>query len=462
MLNFFNFQNGKNGFLITNDLGEYCRLTFEDFSDFVSNKKLNNCDKEAELIKKGFIINEDIESFVESRIHDLRLMKSYIFKSPTLHIFVVTTECNGDCIYCQAHSSATKHSMMMSKEIAEKSVDIALSSPQNFLSFEFQGGEPLINFEVIRHIIEYTNANKGDKFIDFCLVSNLTLLTDEMIDFFKSNDVNISTSLDGDQVLHDLNRPMKDGTLKMYDKTAQKITDLRDLGIHVGAIQTTTRFSLEQPQDIIDEYVSRDFHSIFIRPLTPLGMAHDKWNKIGYTSDEFNAFYRSIIERLLKINKSGYFISEGHASIFLRKILCHDAVNYMELRSPCGGGMGQIAYYPNGDVYTCDEGRMLAEMGNESFKMGNVYDDDYNSLINSPACRVVCKSSVLEALPSCSHCVYQPYCGVCPVINYAFNSDMYEKHPLEYRCKIYKGMLDIIFDLIENKENEEVFWKWIN
>lgn len=93
-------------------------------------------------------------------------------------------------------------------------------------------------------------------------------------------------------------------------------------------------------------------------------------NQIGYDAEQFKDFYQQCMLKILAYNKNGYFLVEGHARIFLKKILLQCAENYMELRSPCGAGLGQMAYYPNGDIYTCDEARMLAEMGNHAFKMG--------------------------------------------------------------------------------------------
>lgn len=127
----------------------------------------------------------------------------------------------------------------------------------------------------------------------------------------------------------------------------------------------------------------------------------------------------------------------------------------MELRSPCGGGIGQVAYYSDGRIFTCDEGRMLAEMGNDAFCIGNVNGSTYKDLMTNPSCRTVCAASILESIPSCCDCVYQPFCGVCPVVNYALSGDIIEKEPRSYRCRIYSGMLDYIFHLL-NKSDKEV------
>ena len=103
-------------------------------------------------------------------------------------------------------------------------------------------------------------------------------------------------------------------------------------------------------------------------------------------------------------------------------------------------------------------------MGDDSFCVGDVDMSDYNSILESKVSALASKASVLESLPSCSDCVYQPYCGVCPVVNYAINQDVYETTPREYKCKIYSGMLESIFDYFYNNdtENTDIFRRWLS
>ena len=80
------------------------------------------------------------------------------------------------------------------------------------------------------------------------------------------------------------------------------------------------------------------------------------------------------------------------------------------LRSPCGGVIGQLAYNYNGDIFTCDEGRMLAETGDLSFKLGDVFHSTFSQIFESSVCKLVCTASCLESIPCCEQCVYSPYC----------------------------------------------------
>jgi sulfatase maturation enzyme AslB (radical SAM superfamily) len=257
----------------------------------------------------------------------------------------------------------------MNKEIAEKAVDIALQSPAQGLNFEFQGGEPLLNFEVIKHIVAYAEENKGSHEISYNVVTNLTILTDEILDFLVEHKFGISTSIDGSRFVHDLNRPFKDGS-GTYAKAVAAIKKIQNRGIRVGAIQTTTRVSLKYPREIVRAYKDLGFESIFVRPLTPLGKATLNWNVIGYTPDEFLSFYREVVGEIIRINRNERFMKEEHSSILLSRIE-GKFVNYMELRSPCGASVGQMAYFYDGNVFTCDEGRMLYEMGMDEYLGGD-------------------------------------------------------------------------------------------
>ena len=461
MKNFFNFKKINNDFLITNDFGEYAFLNTQDFKSLVEEKEFDNEDIERQLEQSLFIHDGSVEEFVEKSKARMGRSKSYLYQATQLHIFVVTTACNLSCIYCQAQKGDNIPHGMMDKDTARKAVDIALSSPVSTLDFEFQGGEPLMNFEVIKYIVEYSEeVNCGRKNIGYSIVSNLSLLTDEMIEFIKEHNITMSTSLDGDECLHSKNRPMRTGD-NSYKIAVEKIRKLRENGIMVGAINTTTKHSLSRGKEMVDAYLENGFNSIQLRPLTPLGMASDNWNDIGYTPKEFVDFFKKTFDYIYELNKKGTQVIEGLSRILLTKILYKKGVNYMELRSPCGAGFGQIAYYCDGNVYTCDEGRMLAEMGDQSFKLGTV-NDSYEKLIDSPICKVACKSSILECMNSCNECVYQPYCGICPVINYADTGDVYEKSPNNYKCQINKGILDCIFEKIY-KDNDaiEIFKGWI-
>ncbi len=454
----FNFQKfGEDKYLITNYAGRYAFLDKDEFHAFCKGEVLHP-DTLNVLSESFFCTDGNSEKFIAEYSEAIREYRNYLFVGTGLHIFVLTEKCNMKCVYCQA--STNENGRMMSCETAEKCVDFALSSPNKYISFEFQGGEPLENFETLKHIVKYSKEKSNGKVIEYNLVSNLTMLNDEMAEFIRDNRINVSTSLDGDAFLQNLNRPMtgENGYLG-WKKNYLKLKEITGHGC--GAIQTTTKNSFSRYKEIIDEYIENDFNRIFIRPLTPLGYAAQRWKIIGYTAEEFIEFYRKSFEYILEKCKQGYNIAEGHACIFLNKILNHRAGSYTELTSPCGAALGQLAYNYDGNIYSCDEGRMMAEMGDKTFKLGDV-NTSYNELFESPTCKLLANASCLECIPQCEQCVFSPYCGTCPVLNYFESKTAFSNEPNGYKCKIYKGILTIIFEkLLYGNDNEiEILKNW--
>lgn len=466
MLNYFNFRRLGNSFLVTNDTGGWLNLEREDFQRLLANKIEDESELYQKLRQNRFIL-EPLDVFSPEVTGRLRSMKEYTFASTSLHIFVLTNLCNLRCIYCQAQAEESLEHGMMDIETGKHAIDIALSSPGKQLTFEFQGGEPLLNFPVLKEMVLYgeQEAQRANKYVNFTLVSNLSLLDEEKLNFLMEHQVSISTSLDGPHDLHALNRRAKDKDgCDSYQMMLRGMNLLNKHGYAAGAIETTTRNSLSRAIDIIRTYKELGFKSIFLRPLTPLGFAKEDWDKVGYTAEEFLNFYRESLGEIIKLCQQGGDLREQHAAIFLRKILCGEGQNYMELRSPCGAGIGQLAYYWNGDIYTCDEARMVAEAGDPAFKLGNVYDSQYRDLVQNKVCKTVCAASILETVPGCSDCAYQGYCGVCPVINYALSGDIFRKSGGGYRCEIYRGILDILFTLLTKgtEAEKKVLQSWVN
>ena len=286
------------------------------------------------------------------------------------------------------------------------------------------------------------------KYITYNIVSNLSLLTDDMMSFVKNNDIYICTSIDGNKELQNTNRPYASGD--SYESTVHNFKKLQEQQVNVSALLTTTKFSLNQYKSIVDEYVKLNMDRICIRPQTNVCKANNNWDRIGYLPEEFIKFYKLALDYIIKINRKGYRLVEGMASIFLTKILNNDSINYMELRSPCGASIGQMAYYYDGNVFTCDEGRMLYEMGDDKFLIGNVTKNTRLDIITNSKVKDICRASCLECSHICHSCVYMPYCGTCPVINYSVTKQLSPYSTNEYRCKINKGILDILFDYIKN------------
>ena len=120
--------------------------------------------------------------------------------------------------------------------------------------------------------------------------------------------------------------------------------------------------------------------------------------------------------------------------------------------------IGQMAYNYNGDIYTCDEARMIGE---DIFMLGNVRKDNYKDILSSNQTCGIIASSVNDT-QICDSCVFKPYCGICPVCNYAEQGSIIGKIPETNRCKIYRAQFEYIFDKTMNdKEARAIFLKWL-
>ena len=451
MLNYFNFKKIGDKYLIVNDLGRFAFLDKRELFELVDDAlETTNSALFQRLKTNGFVYQGSELNFVNSTFPKIRDAKNYLFSATGLHIFVVSTRCNLSCVYCQA-SADSKSGTLMSEETAERAVDVALQAPNKTLSFEFQGGEPLLNFPVVKRIVQYAEARKGDREIQYSLVTNGTLFNDEIVAFLKDYKITVSTSLDSGRALHDLNRPWR-SPAGSFDDVCRGIETLRANDVPVGALLTATRASLDYPEEIVETYCRLGFSNVFLRALTPLGRARDEWGTIGYEPEDYVKFYERAFDYILAKNRNGGGVRENGAALFLAKILHSYPANYMELRSPCGAACGQLAYYVDGDVFTCDEGRMLRERGDATFRLGNVFENSYREMIASPVCRATSLASVLEAAPRCCDCPYQAYCGVCPVVNLATYGDLYARSNRDYRCVVYRGMLDKIFTTLMNAD----------
>ena len=104
---------------------------------------------------------------------------------------------------------------------------------------------------------------------------------------------------------------------------------------------------------------------------------------------------------------------------------------------------------------------MFSRMGDEIFRIGNVSTGDYRENVSHPVIKALSIASCLDNQADCSRCAYKPYCGVCPVHCYAEQGDIMGRMPTNTRCRIQKGILDHLFERLDDKKNERIFQKWI-
>lgn len=455
--------------LLTNIVGEFVFLTASEFERFTSHHLNSDEDLYRTLKAKSFLRDDD-SIHLDTLSSRFWTKKSFMEGFVKLHIFVLTLRCNCSCTYCQVtrqSESSDADTYDMSPETARKAVEIMMQGPARDITVEFQGGEPLLNFEVLKEVVLYSKSLNGNenKRLSFVVCTNLSLLTDEMLDFFKEHNVNISTSIDGPAALHDDNRcrAIKTATFDIITRNIERARAV--LGQDsVSALMTTTRASLKYPKEIIDEYIRLGFRSVFIRSLNPYGYAVKTRKSIGYTCEEFVEFYKKVLDYVLELNRQGTYFDESTASMLFRKMLTPWTIGFVDLQSPTGNGFAVTVYNYDGDVYASDESRMLNEMGDTRFRLGSVHENTFRELYFGETMQLIAATGVAECLAGCSDCAFVPYCGADPVRHYATQNDAYGNRASSDFCRKYQMIFDHLFNIVKNadEKTEEIIWSWLN
>jgi uncharacterized protein len=458
----FNFRRVDDSYFVSNDLGEYAILSADEFRDFAEGTLPTDGNLFAQLAQKGFIAGEIPEADYQARYWSRR---NHVINGPILHAFVLTERCNFGCQYC--HSSIVgmkRRDTDMSPETAEACVDFALTSASPAITIEFQGGEPLANWDVLTHIVKYAQEKNQavGKTLTFSLVTNMSLMSEEKLDFLMENRVQICTSIDGPEALHNKVRIFKDAnSWELAQKWLRRVNEryieqgLDPMLYHAEALPTITRHALGQWKEIVDTYVDMGCRAIFIRVLDPFGFAASSSKTLGYTMDEFLEFYKNALDYIIELNKQGVQVMERLSAIMLSKMIAGYDPNYLDLRSPGGCVIGQLAYHPTGKVYTSDEGRMVAAMGDEFFLLGHVDDLDYREMMGSSRVRAMVLASTNEGLPGCSTCAYKLYCGQQPEYNYVTQGSLQGRMPESSWCQKHMGIFDYLVRRLKDADEEE-------
>jgi uncharacterized protein len=437
-------------FLLTNLVGEYVIVSMEELLDFTHHRLTPETRAYSDLKARHFLYDETSDVALELLSTKYRTKQSLLKNFTALHIFVVSLRCDHSCPYCQvSRVSEDRAAFDMTRETADRAIDLMFQSPSPVLKVEFQGGESLLNFGLIRYIVQECERRSDGRSIEFVIATNLSPLNDEMLEFCREHSVFLSTSLDGPEELHNQNRPRPGRD--SYQRTVSGIQRARDvLGRDaVSALMTTTAKSLTMPGEIIDEYLRQGFRSIFLRPISPYGFALKSAARLGYGSGAFLEFYEKGLRYILDLNKQGIGFREEFASIVLRKALTPFPTGYVDLQSPSGLGIAVIVYNYDGEVYASDEGRMLAETGDYSFRLGNVHRNAYEELfMNSPLLPML-HSTMTEGTPGCCDCAFLPWCGTDPIFHHATQRDLMGIRPTSEFCRKNMGIFRLLVNLME-------------
>lgn len=461
----FRFERaGRKGYLVSNLVGDFVRLSTSEFDNLINERVSPGDGLYEKAYASHLITREGQTAQLQILAARLRSRLSFLRQATCLHMFVVTLRCEHSCPYCQVSRQSTDRARFdMTEDTAEKALRIVLESPSKRIKIELQGGEPLLNFPLITKIIENAKASsaKVGKHVDFVIASNLALLSEQVLAFCKRNNVFLSTSLDGPSDLHNRNRPRPGGN--SYQLAIKGIKEAQTvLGQdRVSALMTTTEASLNRVEEIIDEYVALGLDGIFLRPLSPYGFAVKTKLIRKYDTKRWLDFYVRGLRYILDLNRKGHNFFEFYTLLLIRRMLTDEPIGYVDLRSPAGIGLGALVYNYDGTVFASDEGRMLAEMGDDTFKLGHVERDNYRTLILSDKLVNLVASSMTQCAPECLDCVFESHCGADPVYHHATQHDPVGIKPLSGFCARQKGVIGTLLDFLEDSpEDAQVLRRW--
>ncbi|MGA1869164.1 MAG: radical SAM protein [bacterium] len=403
------------------------------------------------LEERKLIITQNNHQKIYEAYHEWHQYKYN--RSTPLHIINITDNCNLQCTYCSAsvgNDNKKFEEKNMTIDTAKKIVDFIfdaanIEQDNDKIHIEFQGGEILLNFQILKSIVEYAKEKNNRQYkLIFGTTSNLIALKQKHCDFLKKNKISIATSIDGPKFIHDQQRvfPDQSGSL---GKLADSLELLEKNNIKFGLLAVITSLSKEYYRQIIDMFESFGIYDLALNYIRPFGNAKLKWDNLGLTINERLDNYKKLLDYLVLKWEKGNFIVERLFRLTLDKITNSRDVGFTDYRNPCGMIKGQIGYDIKGNIYTCYPGRKF-----EKYKVGNVFRNNYKEITKSEnATRLISES--IPSYPECQKCAYQSYCGICPVWNYVDGID-HTTSKNDPSCQISQFLLDYTFSLIMKKE----------
>lgn len=467
ILNFYRYKKydkNKDLYLLTLDSGGFIFLNSSTFLQLRRGKIISE-EVYFKLHEKGFIITEN--NF-EDIIDKTTARYSFLNQATSLHIVILSHRCNLSCTYCFASSKTMAEDPKkfdLNEKTAKKIVEFIMKSPSYAITLEFQGGEPTVNFEMIKFMTLYAKELNliYKKDLRLALVSNLTLMNEEKAEWLINNGVSICTSLDGPEHIHNKNRfisgkeDSKIGTYETVITWIKKINEIylkKGMKTRVNALPTITKYSLPYYKEIIDEYLKYNIKMIDLRSLTFVGRVNQN-EKLLYSHEEFQKFYFNSINYLKELEKKGIKIQNRMRNLYETKIIKNLPGFHTEFESPCGAATGQITYYTNGNIYTCNEA-----LNRDEFKLGNVFETNWKDLFNKNETKKAILNSMIENNVICDRCVFKPYCGTCMVENY-YNQNKFNFHPFKTQrhyitIRQSREIFDSILKDVEKKIDEDI------
>ena len=369
-------------------------------------------DEIIELRDDGMLFTEDI---YEKSI-DAFQNRETVVKALCLHI---AHDCNLKCQYCFAEEGEYHgRRALMSFEVGKKALDflVANSGHRVNLEVDFFGGEPLMNWQVVKDLVAYGRSleKPHNKKFRFTLTTNGVLLDDDIIAFANKEMANIVLSVDGRKEVHDKMRPMAggQGSYDLIIPKFQKVAESRNqTNYYVRG--TFTHFNKDFAADVC-HLADLGFRQISVEPVVAPESAPYALSEADLPA--LLAEYDKLAAEMIKRKKEGNTFIFFHFMIDLKGGPCV----YKRL-SGCGSGTEYLAVTPWGDFYPCHQ-----FVGQEEFLMGNVDDGITNTDI-----REAFKTCNVYSKEKCKNCFAKFYCsGGCAANSYNFHGSIHDAYDL--------------------------------
>ncbi len=390
----------------------------EKLMKFYNREDIESCYSEVKELSESNILFCDKEYEASGTVESLGSM-----------CLNISHDCNLRCEYCFASSGDFGNGRsLMTSETGTRAVEFLIekSGDRKELEIDFFGGEPLLNFEVLRQIIEYARLREeecGKKFV-FTITTNGTLLNDEYIDFINREMSCVVLSADGRKGINDRMRKNADGQ-GCYDTIIplyQKLVKGRKKGSYYVR-GTYTKYNLDFSDDVFCLY-DNGFDCISIEPV--ISKSDKPYSITECDLPEIFREYEELAMRISQKIKEGKDINFFHFKFDLDNEPC----TLRQIRG-CGCANEYIAATPDGSIYPC---HMF--VGIPQFRMGNIYTNELDTSIMKSF-----SNADIHTKTECSKCWAKFYCsGGCNANNYLHNGDIYSSHKLS--CQIMKKRIE--------------------
>lgn len=425
------FENDNNVFLFDNISGHSIIFEKNMWTDILN----GNIDDGAIFLlnQRGFL----------SKIFEINPIEEKA--QPTFFLINMTDCCNLKCKYCfrDVHEKVVPNiSDQEVIKICSKIVEYCHKHNIHSIIIQPWGGEPLIAFPQILVIDEF--MKRYDIKYQIVFATNATLITENMAIEMKKRDFHVGISLDGNEKLHNKQRPFKDSTKNSYNSVKIGVKNLYKAGYdNIGSICTVSKINVKHIDQIIDTFVD-DFnlHSIKLNFTKANPFSEESKDIAIVEEDIINEFYDKLIAKLITVNESGYHIFERNICDRLQNLLSSNTSNICLSRG-CLGGNKMISFNQKGDIFPCE----MVDV--EEVKMGNVFENkDIIDIIESNKSKnPFFKSKIVD---KCNKCSWKVYCaGGCSasVIYNGCENNCCD----ELECQINKILYPKLINLILNK-----------